>query len=298
MSRPSITIQLCTYNRAALLQRVLQGCFEQSVAEYEVVLINDGSQDETAAIIEHAQRTAPVRFKAVTHSNRGLARSRNVGIEMASGQRIIFIDDDVLPMPNFVEEHLRTARRHPRDVVRGGVIMTESFDRLPAPFWSPLRDYSANYFWTSNVSVPVETLRRVGGFNENFREYGWEDIDVGLRLRQEGLRSHVNPKALAFHYKPKLRAGRVVGMVAQARAQARTAIELGRLHQTWRVPLATGNEPVQRNLQRLGKIVLPAKLTLGYFTQLPPEKILTPAEVRAARRLARDAYFEELGQAR
>jgi GT2 family glycosyltransferase len=298
MSRPSVTIQLCTYNRAALLRRVLQGCFEQSVAEYEVVVVNDGSNDETEAVLDEARERAPIRFKSVTHTNRGLARSRNVGIDMAVGQRIIFIDDDVLPMPNFVEQHLATARRHPKDVIRGGVIMTKSFERLPPPYWSLLRDYSGNFFWTSNVSVPVEVLRRVGAFNENFREYGWEDIELGLRLRGAGLRSILNPQALAFHYKPALAARNVGGMVAQARAQARTAGELARLHTTWRVPLATADEPIQQALHTIATLVRPPGKTLEYFAELPPEQLLNPAETRAARALASVAYFDELRRAR
>ena len=306
MQRPRVTIQLCTYNRAALLGRVLRGCFEQSVSDYEVVLVNDGSSDATEAVIDEARQRATVRFRTVTHSNRGLARSRNVGIEMARGERIIFIDDDVLPMPNFVEEHLRTAARHPRDIVRGAVILTESFERLPAPFWS-LRHYSGNFFWTSNVSVPVETLRRVGAFNETFREYGWEDIEVGLRLRKIGVRSRLNTRAIAFHYKAPLRARNVAGMIAQARSQARTAVELARLHPHWRVPLATGDEPLQRAmhrgvralhrsgvLQRVQQMVGQAYYTTEWFSSLPPEQLLSASEVRAARSLAQLAYFQEL----
>jgi glycosyltransferase involved in cell wall biosynthesis len=297
MSRPSITLQLCTYNRAHLLKRVLRGCFEQSTSEYEVVLVNDGSTDDTEAVIEEARALAPIRFKAINQTNRGLARSRNVGIEMASGQRIIFIDDDVLPMPNFIEEHQRAAHAHPLDVVRGAVIMTESFEHLPAPYWSPFRDYSGNFFWTSNVSVPVDTLRKVGAFNENFNEYGWEDIDLGLRLRNEGLRSHLNTQAVAFHFKGPIVAGKVFGMVNQARAQARMAIELARLHKTWRVPLATGDEPLQRTWDRLRRLIMPVKHSLEWFQHLPADKVLSPAEINIAKRLASFAYFDELQQA-
>ena len=66
--------------------------------------------------------------------------------------------------------------------MRGGAINVENFDELPVPMWS-IKDYSGNYFWTTNVSVPLATMRAIGGFNESFSEYGWEDIDVGLRLR-------------------------------------------------------------------------------------------------------------------
>src|ERR1700756_5459670 len=215
------TIQLCTYNRAPLLERVLEACFEQTAGEdaYEVVLVNDGSTDETPAVIERATGRATCRFVVVHQANSGLAKGRNAGIARASGERIIFIDDDVLPLPNFVEEHLRSHDAHPKAIVRGGAINVESFDDLPPPVWK-LHNYSGNYFWTTNVSVPLVTIRAIGGFNESFSEYGWEDIDVGLRLRFGGVKAVFNPKALAYHWKPRPCTRDVSKMVRQARAQA------------------------------------------------------------------------------
>src|SRR5665213_2576445 len=104
------TIQLCTYNRAHLLERVLDACFEQTVAsaDYEVVLVNDGSRDNTDEVIEAARARATCAFTVVHQENAGLARARNVGIAHANGTRIIFIDDDVLPTPAFVAEHFRS----------------------------------------------------------------------------------------------------------------------------------------------------------------------------------------------
>src|SRR5579884_2681030 len=157
------TIQLCTYNRASLLERVLDACFEQTVAPqtYEVVLVNDGSTDETPAVIARAQQRAACTFTVVNQANSGLARGRNAGIARANGERIVFIDDDVLPLPNFVEEHLRSHARSPLSIVRGAAINVEDFNDLPPPVWS-LKHYSGNYFWTTNVSVPLATIRAAG----------------------------------------------------------------------------------------------------------------------------------------
>src|SRR5581483_12185929 len=135
----------------------------------EVVLVNDGSTDETPAVIERARARAACAFRVIDQQNSGLAKGRNAGIARASGERIIFIDDDVLPLPNFVEEHLRSHASHPQAIVRGGAIEVESFDDLPPPVWS-IRNYSGNYFWTTNVSVPLETVRAAGGFDESFSE--------------------------------------------------------------------------------------------------------------------------------
>ena len=292
------TIQFSTYNRARILERVVDACFEQTVSpsEYEVVLVNDGSTDDTPAVIERAQQRATCRFTVINQPNSGLAKGRNAGIAQASGERIIFIDDDVLPLPNFVEEHLRSHAEKPKAIVRGGAINVESFDDLPPPIWS-VRNYSGNYFWTTNVSLPLMTIRAIGGFNESFSEYGWEDIDVGLRLRFGGVKAVFNPKALVYHWKPRPRSGNVEKMIRQARAQARTAVQLAKLHPHWRTYLATGINPVARGLHDWMHGIRSAKKYQKMLGDLTVDRPLSNKELRAANALARDAYFDELGKA-
>jgi glycosyltransferase involved in cell wall biosynthesis len=289
------TIQLCTFNRAALLQRVLDACFEQTVDAdaYEVVLVNDGSTDATRDVIERAQQRANCRFEVIHQANSGLAKARNAGIARATGERIVFIDDDVLPLPIFVAEHLRSHREHPQAIVRGGAINVESFDDLPPPLWS-LRHYSGNYFWTTNVSVPLSTMRAIGGFNESFSEYGWEDIDVGLRLRFAGVNAVFNPRALVYHYKPRLRTTNVDGMLRQSRAQARTAVVLLGLHRHWRTALATGINTPQRGWHALLRLTGHAQRARAALGDITGDRTLSSRERRAARALAQAAYFEEL----
>jgi glycosyltransferase involved in cell wall biosynthesis len=293
------TIQLCTYNRAHLLARVLDGCFEQTVPanSYEVVLVNDGSTDATARVIDAARSRATCRFTVIDQANAGLARGRNAGIARAHGERIIFIDDDVLPTPVFVEEHLRAHALHPAAIVRGAVINTESFDRLPAPTWT-LANYSGNFFWTSNVSLPLATLRAVGNFTEAFREYGWEDIELGMRLRAAGVRGVFNRFAVAFHHKPRPRAKNVEGMVRQARAQARTAVQLRALHPHWRVVLATGDDPVRRTLHRLGRSLGRMDVLERRIGDRSNDRALSRRQLAAARAFAHEAYYAELETAR
>lgn len=291
------TIQLCTFNRAVLLERVLDACFEQTVGPdtYEVVLVNDGSTDGTSAVIERARARATCRFVVHDQANAGLAKGRNQGIARATGERIIFIDDDVLPLPNFVEEHLRSHADHPRAIVRGAAINVESFDDLPPPVWS-IKDYSGNYFWTTNVSVPLQTIRAIGGFNESFSEYGWEDIDVGLRLRFGGVKAVFNKRALVYHWKPRPRSGNVEKMIEQSRAQARTAVQLAKIHPHWRTYLATGLDPVQKNINDWIRGIRKSKDYTAELGDLSHDRALTDRELRIARRLAKDAYYDELAK--
>jgi glycosyltransferase involved in cell wall biosynthesis len=292
------TIQLCTFNRAHLLGRVLDGCFEQTVSgdDYEIVLVDDGSSDETPQVIEAAKGRATCRFVIVAQPNGGLARARNSGIARATGERIIFIDDDVLPTPAFVAEHLRSHAARPAAVVRGAVINTVSFERLPTPTWS-LANYSGNWFWTSNVSLPLATLRAAGNFTETFREYGWEDIELGMRLRARGVRGVFNRFALAFHYKPPPSAADVEAMLRQARAQARTAVQLRALHDHWRVVLATGDDPLRRAFHRVTNRLGAVDRLERAVGPRPSMRTLSGVQQTAARALARETYYEELERA-
>ncbi|MGD0476131.1 MAG: glycosyltransferase [Candidatus Velthaea sp.] len=295
-----LTIQFCTYKRPQLLARVLEACFDQTVPpqSYEVVLVNDGSPDDTPDVIERLRPFARCGFTVVHQANAGLAKARNAGLACSRGQRIVFIDDDVLPTPVFVEEHLRSDARYGDVIVRGAVINTASFDRLPPPVWSPA-NYSANYFWTSNVSLRRTRLDRAGGtFDESFAEYGWEDIELGMRLRALGTRGVFNKRAVAFHFKPPPQAQSVAGVLRQVRAQARTAVQLERKHPHWRVALAVGDTPPQR---WLGNAVTRS----GIGRRLEPlvERIAGDQRLNAAQRaavgvLATQAYYDELLRAR
>lgn len=295
-----LSIQLCTYKRAPLLERVLEACFDQTLPSdaYEVVLVNDGSPDDTPAVIERARRIATCRFTVVDQANAGLAKARNAGIPRCTGERIAFIDDDVLPTPLFAAEHLRSDERHGDVVVRGAVINTESFDALPTPVWS-LSNYSANWFWTSNVSVRRSRLDAAGGrFDESFSEYGWEDIELGLRLRAIGTKAVFNRRAVAFHWKPRPKGTNVEGMLRQVRAQARTAARLEQLHPHWRVGLAIGDTPPQR---LLGGLLRNRRLTAGLervVGKSSADEKLSPAKLAAARLLAGAAYYDELSRAK
>ena len=200
-------------------------------AGYEVVLVNDGSSDDTQLVIEAAKERARFRsrsFRKPTRAWHG-AQRRDRG---AQGERMIFIDDDVLPTPILVAEHLAGRTPQPgRGRARRGDRRRELRD-LPAPFWTP-PNYSGNYFWTSNVSAARRSLDldRIGGvwFDESFSEYGWEDIELGMRLRENGIRGAFNRCAVAFHYKPKSERVRAIeDLVRQKRAQARTAVILAR----------------------------------------------------------------------
>ena len=296
---PRLTITLCTYKRARLLERVLEALFDQTASSdaYEVVLVNDGSPDDTNAVIERVRPLARCAFVALEQSNGGLANARNAALARASGERICFIDDDVLPTPVFAAEHLASDAKHGDVIVRGAVINAAGFDDLPVPVWTPA-NYSGNYFWTSNVSVRRSRLDRVGGrFDESFAEYGWEDIELGMRFRAIGTRAVFNRFAVAFHHKPPPSATNVDGILRQVRAQARTAVQLRAKHPHWRVDLAVGATRPQRAFGNAVHRSGVARVLAPLVRSAAADATLSPPQRLAAHVLATDAYYDELARA-
>ena len=197
----------------------------------------------------------------------------------------------------FAAEHVRSDERHGDVIVRGAVINTESFDTLPPPIWT-LANYSGNYFWTSNVSLRRSRLDAAGGrFDDSFSEYGWEDIELGMRLRALHTKGVLNKRALAFHYKPRPSGTNVAGMLRQVRAQARTAVQLEQKHPHWRVALAIGNTAPQR---MLGDAFHKSGIARRIESLAGPgegDRKLGFVQLVLANLLATDAYYDELAKA-
>jgi GT2 family glycosyltransferase len=295
---PSITVQLCTYNRRALLARVLDALFEQDLDpdRYEVVLVDDGSTDGSFESIV-ARCHPPCAFYVVRQRNAGLARGRNVGIARARGNIILFMDDDVLATRGLLSAHVRFHAAQPRSICRAGVINVASFDDLPPPRYS-WRNYSGAYFWTTNVSLPRALVVEAGGFDERFREYGWEDLELGFRLRTMGVRSKLARDAIVYHYKPPAGRADVAGMIRQSRAQARTAAMFLEKHPHWRVALATGQIAPLEFWSAVSRAAGWPRL-LGAMASLDagrPGGIRSSVVRWAAGRLARSAYYDELAK--
>ncbi len=202
------------------------------------MLVDDGSTDGTyEEVIDRVRPTCALHV--VRQKNSGLSHGRNVGIAQARGEIILFMDDDVVATPTLIAAHLRFHGTHEGTICRGGVIDVQTLDDLPPPKYS-WRHYSGAYFWTTNVSVSRALLQEVGGFDERFMEYGWEDLELGFRLRRAGVPSLLARDALVYHYKPQLPDAQHERLSRQARAQARTARKFLEKHPHWRVALATG----------------------------------------------------------
>lgn len=198
---PEISVIVATKDRSVALGRALASLAEQRSAPcFEVVVVDNGSRDATAELTRERAREAPhaLRYRFVPVPNRGAAR--NAGIELARGRIVVFVDDDVVVPRGFLAAHAAAhARAAGPTAVSGPILNVPSDAARPRP---SLANYSGAFFCTCNVSTPRAALLAAGAFDERFDLYGWEDTELGLRLRRGGVRRAFAWPAYLYHIKP------------------------------------------------------------------------------------------------
>ena len=210
-----ISVVVPTYNRRQQLSQVIEALSRQitttrSGAEfsYEVVIVSDGSTDDTHDFLRGL--STGVSIHAIAQPNAGPAAARNKGVDAARGVLIVFVDDDVLAEPQCLAAHFER-HRNLSDLVVIGPMLTPTGDQLsPWVAWEQhqlekqyaafARGGSAHHrqFYTGNASLPSEVFRRCGGFDTSFRRA--EDVELANRLNREGMHFEFEPDARAFHY--------------------------------------------------------------------------------------------------
>jgi glycosyltransferase involved in cell wall biosynthesis len=217
-----ISVIIPTYNRSALLARTLETLCAQRVraGEFEVIVADDGSADDTEQVARSFAGRLRLRYCFQEDQGFRVAAARNAGAKLAAAPVLAFLDCGTLAGPDFVGAHLdaqaaggrvvlgycfgyrpllemawltralgelrpdQAAERYADDPAfqdqRHGAFARVGFDlrRLAAPWF---------LFWTMNLSVPADAFWQVGGFDEGYRSWGGEDIDLGYRLFQHGV---------------------------------------------------------------------------------------------------------------
>ena len=210
----SFSVVIPTYRRPETLFPVLDALARQSgPPEFEVVVVDDGSGDDTP--LRLSAYRPPYPFRYFSQENAGPASARNRGVREARGRIILFLGDDTVPEPALLSVHGRAhADRRPYPVAVLGYT-TWPRDLRVSPFLHHINEYGLqfgyglirdpeqvpfNFFYTSNVSLPRELLLQAGLFDTSFPHAAWEDIEVAYRLMQRGMRMIYRPEAVARHY--------------------------------------------------------------------------------------------------
>jgi glycosyltransferase involved in cell wall biosynthesis len=273
----AVSVVIATRERSAFLARALASLeAQESAPAFEVVVADNGSRDGTGAVVAAALARDVLAMQSVVVPEPSRAAARNAGIAAARGNLVLFVDDDVSLPTHFVAAH---AAAHGRDpfprVVSGPIINVPSYDERPAPSWA---NYSGAFLCTCNASVPRSALLAAGGFDERFNLYGWEDTELGLRLRRRDVRHVFAWGAYLWHIKPP-ESETLDVVLAKTTERAQMAARLLQKENGWRARLATG--AFRANLVR-SALSAPAWL-------LPAYRALAtdPARPPALRALAR-----------
>jgi GT2 family glycosyltransferase len=243
----NLSVVVATHNRAPQLRESLRALLAQTLPPeaYEIVVVDDGSTDDTAAVLqEFGPRLTVVRFQ----SNRGISAARNEGIRRASGTLVIFVDSDIIVRSDYLGWHLTTHQENgPRVLGRGPVVLVpDVHTALDGPL--PQFRTSPAYLDAANASVERSVLVQAGLFDEKFPGYGWEDFELGVRLRRLGIRRVFCRQAVAFHLQQPVTETNMPYLLRKEEERAKSAVYFYRKHPTPEVRLLIQATPVHRFL--------------------------------------------------
>jgi GT2 family glycosyltransferase len=205
-----ISVIIPTYNRSKSLMRTLKALESQSLSpdNFEIIVISDGSTDNTASFINGY--TPPYRLRFYEQKNCGPSVARNLGARSACGNILVFVDDDIEPVPGFLEEHLQPHLKDDRLVLIGPQspppderfpvwiewehhMLERQYTRFESGEWA----IGPNNLYSGNFSISASNFIQSGGFDENFKRQ--EDVELGFRLGKMGLNFKYIPRAIGYH---------------------------------------------------------------------------------------------------
>jgi glycosyltransferase involved in cell wall biosynthesis len=205
-----VSVVICTYNRRAYLERCLDYLHYQTNTNFEVVIVDGPSDDGTKDLLHRLEG----QIKVAHNPERNLSKSRNLGIELAGGEIVAFIDDDALPFDDWIENILTEYNGRP--LITAGIGGPAYY---AGSFWFQAEDNGINKFSDSKVNINsedigrdgwaryntgtnatfrVDHLREVNGFDEQF-DYYLDESELCFRLQQSKRLIGYSPEIIVRH---------------------------------------------------------------------------------------------------
>lgn len=239
------SVVIPTYNRKPILEKCLRALESQKlvsnslIENYEIVVVDDGSTDETLDWLARQKQEFP---HVITHSqdHQGPAAARNLGVESSRGDTIIFIDSDLVVTENFLQAHCdrlyqgQKENKSDRVFTYGWVINTCNFENPTSESYK-ITDFSAAYFATGNVAIAKKWLLQAGLFDTGFQLYGWEDLELGVRLKKLNLKLLKCPAAVGYHWHPPFSLKQIPNLIDKEIQRGRMGVLFYQKHPTWDV---------------------------------------------------------------
>jgi glycosyltransferase involved in cell wall biosynthesis len=224
---PKVSVIVCSRNGARTICDTFQGLRKLDYPNYEVIVVDDGSNDNTSLLARHygfpvintsslgLSSALPGRENGhdwiITRPNRGLSNARNLGLAAATGEIIAYIDDDAYPDPHWLR-YLVASFLNPRTAKYAGVggpnlapagdgLIADCVAHAPGgPIHVLLTNREAEHIPGCNMAFRRVALKAIGGFDPQFHVAG-DDVDVCWRLQQAGWSLGFSPAALVWHHR-------------------------------------------------------------------------------------------------
>lgn len=207
-----ISLIVCTRNRAPRLPNALDAFSRMRTSgDWQVVIVNNGSTDETQALLERFAARDPAHVVLVQQPIRGLANAQNAGLEHASGEIIAFTDDDCYPEPDYLDRIRECFRESPIHYLGGRVLL---HDRNDAPVTITTREarvelppytyIPAGIIHGAAFAFRREALEALGGFDPTLGigsalDSG-NDVNALIRCSAMGFRGAFDPRPTVYHH--------------------------------------------------------------------------------------------------
>lgn len=189
--KPDISVVIPLYNKASFIKNTLNSVFNQSFKNYELIIINDGSTDQSLEIINSF---SDPRLKLYTTNNKGVSHARNYGITKAKGNLVAFLDADDYWHPFHLDDLIYLHQAYPNCGLYAKAYEKQYFNSklvkgvyntLPPNFKGIVGDFFKSSLidciaWTSAVAIPKHTFKAVGNFDGNLAS--GQDTDLWIRI--------------------------------------------------------------------------------------------------------------------
>ncbi|WP_192821709.1 glycosyltransferase family 2 protein [Rufibacter sp. LB8] len=208
----SVSVVISTYNGANKIRTILESLTLQSVRNFNVIIVNDGSTDSTIEVVQSLIRKLPLKIELINQVNKGRSAVRNTGARAAENGLLIFFDDDMRLTPNCVEKHIKYQEELEGTIVVGSVpedlavasTDIQKYKAFRSRIWhvnylnkqGPLS--KENLFLTAaNFSIPKKMFFLLEGFDENLNDN--EDFDLAIRAYYANFPVYFRPDVIAWH---------------------------------------------------------------------------------------------------
>lgn len=204
-SKPEISVVVATHNRRCRLEALISAVRAQTLARerFELIVVDDGSDDETAELLAAEAAGAGLRLRTITReSSAGPATARDEGWRIAGAPLVAFTDDDCEPSPEWLATGLERAIAAPGAIIQGRTEPLPSERGRIGPFSRTIRVTAPDpAYQTCNMIYPREVLERIGGFDVAAfdRAPGGEDADLAWRAIKAGAEAQFASELLVYH---------------------------------------------------------------------------------------------------